>query len=288
MSLNLNPGAPPIFLGPPIFNAASDVAGQMVATSMQGIAHRLYQLDPTAPWQGSLGASDSNTEKVVIGFYKGSMQISVPIDTVTLLNHNLNNFLIEYCTDYTPGTGGAAGTGTWQTFDSQNITGQAAADYLHIAASPVTCNGIRLTMTTTSPANLNKSLCNFIVALSTFQMGNPPTIMKPSYRQRRIDVPLADGSIDTTYLMWSDNSFTMTDYEIEIDFANIYSATDKSSFDALFKSPNPFLFYPEPGDAPRNIHLSLFDPKSYVAGYNSQWKGGGRKIPFKTMMVGYL
>jgi hypothetical protein len=287
MSLILTPGAAPIFLGAPIVNHAADVMGQIVATSQQPLVHRIYQLDPTAMWKGSLGASDSNTERIVMGFYKGSMQISIPFDTVIILANNLNNFLIEYCTDYTPGVGGAAGTGTWQTLGTA-VTGNAAADFYYIAPSPITANGIRLTMTTTSPANLNKIVANFIVALSTFQFGQPPTKLIPSYRQKRVDVTLADGSIDSTYFLWSDNSFTFTDWDFEFDYINIYQSTDKASLDAVFTTIGPFLIIPEPGDNPRNIYLSLFEPKSYLPSYNQQWKGGGRKAPFKTIHVGYV
>ena len=287
MSINLLPGAAPVFFSAPLVNRSADLAGQIVATSMQALVHRVYQLDPTAYWLGSLGASDATTEQIVMGLYSGSMQMPTSVDTIILLNHNLNNFLIEYCTNYAPGVGGAAGTGTWQTLVS--VTGQAGVDYVHILASPIAAvNGLRISMYSTIPANQQKQLGNFIAALSSFQMSVPPSKIKPSYRQRRVDVPMADGSTDTGYYLWSDNSFTMTDHEIEIDFANVYSAQDKANFDALFRQPSPFLFYPEPGDVPRNIFLSLFDPKSYTPGYSTQWKSGGRKIPFKTHMVGYL
>ena len=288
MSLNLNAGAPPIFLSVPYVTSSADLAGQIVATSMQGLIHRIYQMDPSAYWLGSLGASDSTDEVITIGLYVGALNVAATIDTLIILNHNLNNFDINYCTDYTPAsTPGNAGTGTWHSLVS--VTGQAGADYVRQLASPVAnINGLQIILHSTSPANQNKQVGNFIAALATFQMSVAPMVLKPSYRQKRVDVQLADGSIDTTYFLWSDNSFTMTDYDIEIDFANVYAATDKSNFDALFKSPSPFLFMPEPGDSPRDVFLSLFDPKSYVAGFSSQWKNGGRKIPFKTVMVGYI
>jgi hypothetical protein len=287
MGLVLTPGAPPIFLSAPLVNKSADAAGQIVATSMQALVHRVYQLDPTAPWVGSLGASDAVTEQITMGLYSGSMQIASAVDSVIVLNHNLNNFLIEYCTNYVPGVGGAAGTGTWQTL--ANVVGQGGADYYAPLAVPIAnVNGVRLTMYSTSPANQQKQVANLIVALSTFQMSVPPSKLRPSYRQGRVDVQLADISQDTSYFLWSDNSFTMTDHEIEIDFANVYSANDKANFDALFFQPSPFLIYPEPGDNKRGIFLCVFDPKSYTPGYSSQWKNGGRKIPFKTRMVGYL
>jgi hypothetical protein len=286
VSIITTPGAPPIFLSVPYVNSFSDAAGQIVATSMQGIVHRSCQLDPTAYWQGSLGASDSDTEVITMGLYFGSLNINVSIDTIILLNHNLNDFLVEYCTDYTPGTGGAAGTGTWQTL--VNVTGQAGVDYAYFASSPIAnVSGLRLTMTTTSPGNLQKSLGNFIAALSTFQLSVPSSKIKYGFRQRRVDVQLADGTIDSTFLNWSDNSFTLTDIDFEIDFANVYAATDKTNLDALFQSGQSFLFYAEPGDVSRNIYLGLFDPKSYSPDYMSLWKGGGRKLPFKVMQIGY-
>lgn len=287
MSLVTSAGAAPIFLGIPLVNGDSDRAAQIIATSMQGIVHRIYQLDPTAYWVGSLGADDTKTEKIVMGLYAGSLQVALSVDTIILLNHNLNNFLVEYCTDFTPGTGGNPGTGTWQTV--VNVTGQAGKDYYYFAGSPIAnVNGLRLTMTTTSPANQNKQLGNFIAALSNFQLSNPPSKIKPTPRQRRIDVRLPDGTIDSTLFLWSDNSFTLFDIEMLFEFLNVYNATDKASLDSIFLAGQPFLLIPEPGDVPRNVYLCLIDPASYIPVYQQQWKGGGYSVPLKFSQVGFI
>lgn len=287
MSISVAAGAAPLFLSIPYVNKAADDAAQIVATSMQALVHRIYQLDPSAYWQGSLGASDLSTEVITIGLYQGSSQLAQALDSFILLNNNLNNFVLEYCTDYVPGVGGAAGTGTWQTLAT--VTGNLGADYRLFQGSPTAAiNGLRLTMTTTYPANEQKKLGNLIAALSTFQLGSPPSNYLPIPRQRRVDVELADGTTDSTYFYWSDNSFTLYTLDFEFDFLNVYNTSDKANLDALLASPAPFLVYPEPGDTSRAVYLCLFEPGSYTPGWNTTWKGGGRKIRFKLRQVGFL
>lgn len=288
MPLIKTPGAAPIFFSFPLLNSFADSAAQIVATSMQALVHRIYQLDPSAYWQGSLGASDAQTEIITMGLYKGSLLNSASIDSFLILNNNLANFVIEYCTDYVAGAGGAAGAGTWTAVTGGTVTGNTSTDFQLFLASPITANGLRLTMTTTITPNQQKVVGCFIPMLSTFQLSNPPSKFVPVARQKRLDVILADGTIDTTFFYWSDNSFTLFDLEFEFDYLNISNSTDKSNLDAIFLSPNAFMVYPEPGDTPRAIYLGIFDSGSYLPNFNTQWKGGGRKIPFRIKQVGYL
>lgn len=285
MTIAKTAGAPAIFLSIPYVNSFADTAGQIVATSMQALVHRIYQMDPTAYWQGALGASDSNTEVIVMGLYSGSAQIAVSLDSFILLNHNLNNFLLEYCTDYVPGVGGAAGTGTWQTIE--NVTGQAGVDYQNFLASPIAAvNGLRLTMYTTGPtANQEKKLGNFIAALATFQLSKPPTRFTARPSQNVKEVELADKTKDRTFFYWSDNSFTLNDLSFD---HSLMPAADKDNLDALFAAPDPFLCYPEPGDVPRALYLCNLDPNSYDPIYYGQWKGAGYNLPFKLRQAGYV
>lgn len=304
MSLSSAVGAAPIFFGGPLVNSWADAAGQIVAfnnspggftlSSMQALVHRIYQMDPTAYWQGDpSGASDTVDERITMGLYAGSLLTGVPLDSLIILNNNLNNFLVEYCTDYVAGVGGAAGTGTWQTL--VNVTGNKSADYYFFNGSQIaSVNGLRLTMHTTlnsdgaTGANAAKKLGNFIPLCSQFQMSVPPSKIVPTIRSSRVAVEMADKTFDTTFFGWSDNPFTpLIDVEFLFEHLNVYSATDKASLDALMLSGQSFVVATEPGDVPRNVYLCIFELASYVPVYQQQWKGGGYKAPFKLLQVGF-
>lgn len=286
MSLIVTPGAPPIFLEPSYINKDADDQAAIVASSQQNLVHRIYQMDPTAIWQGSLGASDSSTESIVIAFYVGVLAVPRTIDSLMLLNHNLKNFVIQYST--------VGPAGPWTTFDGSDYSVGTAdfalPDFINFLASPVSgVMAVQVLMYRTQPlADQNKYIGNFIATLSKFQLSNPPTRFKPIPKQRRVDVELADGSIDSLYFAWSDNSFTLFNLEFEFDYLDVTTTTDKSNLDSLIYSPSPFLIYPEPGDIVRNIYLGLFDPGTYIPDYNTSFKGGGRRIPFRIKQVGWL
>lgn len=284
-------GAPPAFLSASYVRKDCDTAGQVVASSGQTLAYRIYQMDPTAQWTGTLGADDTKTETITVGLYAGSAQATRSIDCVFLLGHNIDAFKVEYCADYTPGTGGAAGTGTWATFVDKSAGGQAGADYFHQLSSPVSANGLRLTMTKTSPANQQKLLGCFIAALSTFQPGESTTPDRPPMKfvatpaATFAEVINADKSRNRTYFYWSDNSFLLNHLAFDFD---LLADADKTQFDALMGQVDPFLVWPEPGDVPGSVYLCIPSPGVYAPDYSTDWKGAGRRFKFECQQVGYL
>lgn len=274
MAISTAVGAAPVFLSRSYISADSYVAGDLLASSMQAIVHRVYQMDPSSYWQGSLGASDAFTETITVGLYQGAAQVPRSIDTIILFNINLKDFLLEYSAD---------NGGSWTTI--ANVTGNASSNYVNFLGSPITANKLRLTMTATFPANGNKIVGNFIAALSTFQMSNPPVALKPAYNYQRRDIELADGTLDTTFLYWSDNSFTLLRFNFTFD---LVPQADKDLLDAIAQQPDPFLCYVEPGDVTRSLYLCLFENGTYAPEYTGQWKGAGYKIPFKLRQIGYV
>jgi hypothetical protein len=255
---------------------------------MQALVHRIYQMDPTAIWTGSLGASDTQAEQITIGLYQGSSQAGRSIDTIMLLNNNLDRFLVEWCADYNPGSGGAAGTGTWQAL--AGVSGNEGADYILFLGAPIQANGLRLTMYATqnaagTGANQQKQLGNFIASQSLFQLSGAPTAFKPKPTINRRDIVLADGSIDTTYFFWSDNSCVLWEFDPEFNFEN---ATDKANFETLLAMTTPFLYYPEPGEVPRNIYLCEAKTGAYAPDYANSFRGAGYKFGFGLKQVGYF
>jgi hypothetical protein len=285
MAISLAAGAAPIFMGPPAVTGDSDRQSQIIATSMQSLVHRIYQLDPLSYWVGSLGEDDTQTEVITMGLYIGSFLAAQPLDSFILLNNNLDSFKLEYCTDYVPGVGGAAGTGTWQTVAGGDVAGNAGADWRLFLAVPIAnVNGLRLNLKTTSPAAKNKKLGNFIAALTTFQASKPASKLTPIPTQTSKEVSLGDKTTDYTYMCWSDSSFVLTPWEMLFDYI---AEADKANFDNLLIT-DPFLCYIKPGDVAQSVMLARVKPGTYKPDYMSQMIGMGYKIPFQLQPLGYL
>lgn len=285
MSLIKTAGAPPIFLSPSAINGDTYTAGNtvdgsttpggIVTGTMQALAHRLYQMDPSAMWMGSGGAA---TEYITITFYSGVAAVQRVIDSILILNNNLNNFVLEYSTD--------SGS-NWTAIDT--VTGNGGLDYVKFLDSPITIPAttgrLRLTMTTTSPGAQNKFVGNLIATQSLFQPTNPPSEFTDKPEQTMKAVTMVDGTKDRTYFFWSDNTCVLKRLNFKF---KLMPLADKLNFDALFASALPFLCYPEPGDNARNIYLCVFEPTSYNPSYSSQFKGAGYELPMILDQAGYL
>ena len=120
MSLIKTAGASAAFFYPSYINGDTYTAGGIVASTMQALAHRLYQMDPTAPWQGSAGVDDSQVETITATLYSGVAQVQRVIDSIFILGNNLNNFVLQYSVDE---------GSTWTNIAT--VTGNAGADYVH-------------------------------------------------------------------------------------------------------------------------------------------------------------
>ena len=277
MPLDNTAGAAPIFFYPSFINGDSYAAGGITASTMQALVHRVYQMDPTAIWQGSAGASDSDSETITCVLYSGSAQVQRVIDTIIILNNNLKSFVVQYSTD---------GGSTWN-----NICGALnnnGADYVYFLSSPLTLPvgaQLQLLMSTTYPANQQKFIGNFIATQSIFQVSKPPTKFTANPMQTVKEVILADGTHDHTYFFWSDNSCVLSELDFEFD---LLPASDKALLDSLLATAQPFIIYPEPGDVPRAAYLAVFEPGSYLPAYMTTWKGAGYKIPAKFHQEGYV
>ncbi len=279
MTISLASGAAPIFFGRPCVNNDAYKAGGILASSSQSLVHRVYQMDPSAQWP-SAAADDTVVDTITVTFFLGSGTANNSIDSFFLFNTNLKNFLVEY-NDTVLGWTTVAGMDY-----SIGTADFALSDLVIILGAAVIASGVRITMYRTQTANAYKLVGSFQCALSTFQPSRPPMKILSRYMQQRRDVQLADGTIDYSYLMWSDNSYTLTDFEIEYE---LMPAADKALFDSVFfAAMGTFLYYSEPGDDVRSLYVSTLQPGSYQPAYQSGWKGNGYKIPMYLQNLGYV
>lgn len=275
MSLSLAAGAGPIFLSQNYLTRDADVAGDLITSgASQATAHRLYQMDPSIQW-ATIGSGDGTSETIVFGLYQGTIQTAQTIDFVALFNINLKRFIVEYS---------ANNGGSWTTVPGGDYTG---ADFsgtdLVLNPTQFSANKLRVTATKVQGSGVEKKVGTIVCALSTFQAQNWISY-RPNRAVARNDVKLADGTLDYTYLLWSDNSFEL--YSSDISWQYL-TAAQRALLRTLATQTAPFLCYPEPGDLVEDIHLCCMAPGSYRESYSVTSKTSGWDISIKVQEVGY-
>ena len=280
------------FLSSPHITSDSFNAGALVSsdTLLNALVYRIFQLDPTQQAVASVaptniigsGPAASYTVPITItaGLYFGASQMTFQGDTFFLLNTNIKNFKIQGCVNYPNG-----GSPTWTTiYDASSGVGNVAADLIIPLVSSVQYNGILLTIYSTQDGN-PAALSVFNCALFNYQVSKPAVSYRPSQRQNRRDIVLADGTIDATGLYWSDNSFVLVEPELSFDLMPV---ADKIGVEGALFGRDAFLVFLEPDRNPEELYLCLLKPGSYSgAEYSSQYKGAGYKFSFTLQQVGY-
>jgi len=229
-------------------------------------------MDPTAQWV-SVDSSESTTETINITLYDGTLLASRSIDFVALLNINLKAFTVSYSDDgvtYTAFTGGTQ-------------TVNAGTNFVLSLATPVTASYLRLTMDTTIGAVADKLVGCFIAALGTFQTTNGMTAYDPERMEKRTEVKMADGSMSYGYIYRSDASYEF--YKAKAGWRFV-TAAQRTSFRTVKNTAAPFLWYPEPADAPADLYLCVMKAGSFEDPYSTTYKGAGYDIDLEVTEVG--
>lgn len=275
MPLDLAAGAPPIVLSRNYIGIASEDASDLVASTGQTLIHRIYGMDPTAKWSSS-GSDDTITETITVGLYKGSVLTSRSIDFLAFLNINWKNFDVYYSND-----NGATYTLVPSTDYGVGVANYASADLI-INPTAFAANKLRIRIYKTQTANQDKTIGVCVAALSTFSAQRMAEY-RPTRKAMRKDLTLADGTVDYTYIYWSDNSYEL--YGAEAGWVNLTSA-QRTSLRDMATQVDPFLWYPEPGDLNREIHQCVVVPETFEEEYSTTYKGGGWDIRLEVQEVG--
>lgn len=275
--ITLTGDAKPAFLSKNYINRDSVAAAALVVSTGDLLKHRLYANDFTAQWS-SAASDDTITETITIGLYQGALQADRSIDFIALMNINLKNFLLEYSANngatYTTVTGG----------DYQVATGNYASTNLILSlAAPITANKLRLSMYRTTVANAEKLVGGFVAALGTFQTDRGMTAYEPERRENRRDVRMSDGSLSYGVQYRSDNSIQFYDAKAGWRFV---TTAERVKFYTEKNRIEPFLWYPEPADAPLDLFLARIKPRTFKDPYSSTYKGAGYDISFELEEVG--
>lgn len=275
MTANLAALAPPLFLSRNYINGDADDQGAITCSSGNSFRHRIYDMDRGSYWS-SLGSDDATVESITAGLYQGSVQADRTIDFIALMGINLKRFKLEYSADdganysVVPGADYSAAD-----FSSDNL--------ILSLSSPITANKIRLIMYSTQTANAEKQVSDMIAALLTIQTTDTFSDYDPLETPNIKDVKMADGTIDFGVVRRSDDSFVMFSAQVEWEFMSL---ADKESLRAIYKSGQPFLFMPEPGDSPDEIYLCRFKPGSFKTPYTIKYRGAGFSVKATIEEVG--
>lgn len=269
MSLNLTPGAPPVFLTKNYFSGdANNYGGTFSAGDNAALGPRVYDMDPFAFW-ASIDATDGTHQIVSSQLYEGYGLASRVVGLVALLNINLANFVLSYSTD---------GGSTWTVLST--VTGNTASTYvLDLSAAPVTMNAFKVDATTTITANQAKQIGTIVLCGVLFQPSASADKIKRTYFDNQRIVALADGSEDITYIKRSPASHEF--YGCQLSFSFL-SDTDIDGIRTVRRANPNCCLYPEPGDRAGDIFYGRFDG-NWSDEQATLWKGAGRNtiITFK-------
>jgi len=265
-------GAAPIFLTKNYLNRDAVVA---VSTG-DAFKHRAYDMTRTSKWV-SLGSDDSTTETYDARLFEGSAQSTRAVDFVALLGINLKNFKLEYSSN----DGSTWATlGTDYSVGVNNFTGE---DHIITLVTAVDINRIKLTAYKTQTADQDKEVGELLVCALRLQPTSGLFRYKKSFRDNVKSIQMADGTLDYTYVFRSDDSFEI--YGASVEWRGI-SQAQRDLMRAIKASPEPFVWYPEPGDVKADAFLCRIVPDSYDEEYVSKYRGAGYAISFSVEEIG--
>lgn len=226
---------------------------------------RLCDRDNDSQWISN-GANSDATEVVIdITFKEGGQTIERDIDTLILVNHNLEDPILEYWD-------GAA----FQSLDSE--TNLTDGSYTKMSFNSVSTEIIRIRNSQTITTNAEKAIGEIIACAELLDPEADMMQYRYTLVQRRAnELLLGDGSLHRANVMHSPNRSSK--YEVRGQFQ--FVDEDKlAEFQAVKESAEPFLFQPESVVRPDQIYLvnwvGSFNPE-----YASSYKGAGYNVPFE-------
>lgn len=266
MLLNLNSKAPPVFLSAPYINRHTNKGGDLVVSSGTDLRKRLLDMDPASQWSGD-NADDGVDETLTAGFWLPGFQTSYDVDFIAVLGHNLKAFDIKLSND---------NGGTYPT--TYNYTDQTANYVIKNVGTAVAADKLQLVAHTTQDEDDYKKIGCLIAASVLLQSPLPMNLFEPQpFRVRPREARMYDNSTRRSFIRRSAAKTYFRDFRVAISGLTESQADD---LEAILMDPDPFLFYPEPGDKPRNIYLGQADPQTVHRRYVHLSRSGGEMITF--------
>jgi len=243
------------------------------AESLYTVSHggssigNIYDRDKVSQWS-SISATGT-TATIDIHFYEGTIEAYRIIDTLMLINHNLSAFNLYYYDEAT------SAFILWQAFTA--ITG---TNYIATITSRTT-RKIRLEMTLTEPAGLEKKIGELILCKLQLDLGKDLDAYDVTFRQRAKQITLGDGSLHQVLIYWAANRTQKYEARIRL---NMIATALAASLLAIKETGIPFLWYPESENRPDEIWFVHWT-NTWKYKYHSPYKGVGVDLEFELKEV---
>lgn len=276
MLLNTTNKAYPAFISENYLNsfAIGAPVAPLSASSGEDFVHRVADMEPKSIWS-SIGSDDTTQEVISSGFFLEGSQLAVDIDFIAILNHNLKDFTLELRNNSVV-LSTAVFAGVTDNFTIISTAGLIGA------------NNFRLLMDTTQTVDAEKQVGVLAFGAAILQSSLPFARggFLPRTRQNTKSAQMGNGSIRFAHVYRADAGFIFDGWSVE--FGAIPEAESQEDFrEKLLCEPNPFMFWPHPGDQPGLLRQARITPNTYSDPYESGTNRlAGRHISFGIDDVG--
>lgn len=274
MEVSLAAGANPIFLSGNFLTRHADQAGDLVCSGGTALRHRLYDMDPAAPW-ASDNASDVIDETVTAGLWEPGFRASKDVDFLAVLGSNVRAFDADFSNDNGlsyPGANQKVYTNLTTTYKVASFATQIAADK------------VKLTLHTTQTANVAKQVGTIVVAEAQLQTAVGMSVFQPMpKRVRAREARMHDGSTRRAMIYRSDASYHFNDFAV--GFTGLTEAQAEALM-AILLGAEPFIFYPFPGERPAQMYLGQAAPGTVLRKPMTKYLAIGETVTFDFEEIG--
>lgn len=235
----------------------------ITVSSGDAFKHRLYDKDKNSTWVTSGENSDATESSVIVVFKEGEDELERTIDTVILLNHNLEDPILEYWN-------GSA----WTSLDSETDLTSGVATVMEFNA--VVTSRIRVRNSQTITTNQEKFIGELIACAVQLEFANDLNELAAydvSVAQKSFEIMLGDGSTHRTTVKHSPNRSSKFQTRIRVDYVE---EEDLETLIAIRDAGSAFLFQPESTSRPDEVYLCHLYSFSYK--YVSTSKAAGFQI----------
>lgn len=226
---------------------------------------RMFDRDNESQWISS-GANSDATEVVIdITFKEGSVEIEREIDTVILINHNLEDPILEYWD-------GSA----FQSLDSE--TDLTSGAYTKFSFNAVSTTILRIRNSQTITTNAEKAIGEIIACAELFNpsqaISDPGKIDAQMEARKSTEIILGDGQVHRSVVMHSLNRSSKWTVSIDLSFI---TATELDELQAIKDGGEAFLIQPLSVGAPTKIYYVNW-PGNLQHRYVSSYTGAGFSV----------
>lgn len=220
---------------------------------------RLYDRDNDSQWVSDGANSNATEASIEITFKEGGQTVERDIDTVILINHNLEDPILEYWD-------GSA----WQSLDSE--TNLVSGTYTLFSFNQVSTEKIRIRNSQTIVDNEEKEIGEMIACDTLFAPSRDLVKYDANFNARKAsEITLGDGQVHRSVVMQSPNRSTKYECTVELQYL---TAAEVEDLQAIKDGAQAFLWQPFSTIRPDQIFLVNW-PGPFQHRYASSYTGAG-------------